>query len=239
MNDSVVSPYACPALNASTFASARSGRLANFSRRNRSVPSVGRWYIHDSRPRANMFFARSASFLRQAGLLQRAAGQRRHRDLVHRVALERAVVQRRAVVADLGQVPLGELVGVDDQDAARGQVGDVRLQRGGVHRDQHVRAVAGGEDVVVREVQLERRHTRQRPGGRADLRREVREGGQVVAERRGLRGEPVAGQLHAVAGVTGEPDDDPVPGDDLACGAVGGRHVAAGPRVDAGGCIRG
>ena len=44
-------------------ASARSGRRANFSRRNRSVPSLGRWYIHDCRPSANMFLDRSASFL--------------------------------------------------------------------------------------------------------------------------------------------------------------------------------
>ncbi len=39
-----------------------SGLRANFSRRNRSVPSVGRLYIHDSRPSANMFLLRSASF---------------------------------------------------------------------------------------------------------------------------------------------------------------------------------
>ncbi len=44
-------------------ASAMSGFLANFSRRNASVPSVGRWYIHDSSPSANMFLHRSASFL--------------------------------------------------------------------------------------------------------------------------------------------------------------------------------
>ena len=43
------------------FASAICGFLANFVRRNFSVPSVGRWYIHDSRPSANMFFDRSAS----------------------------------------------------------------------------------------------------------------------------------------------------------------------------------
>lgn len=44
-------------------ASASSGFLANFSRRKASVSAVPRWYIHDSRPSANMFFARSASFL--------------------------------------------------------------------------------------------------------------------------------------------------------------------------------
>ena len=54
------------------------------------------------------------------------------------------------------------------------QVAEVRLQRGGVHRDEHVRAVAGGEDVVVGEVDLEPRDAGERAGGRADLGREVR-----------------------------------------------------------------
>jgi hypothetical protein len=31
---------------------------------------------------------------------------------------------------------------------------------------------------------------------------------KVIAEERGLGGEPVAGQLHAVTGVTGKADDD-------------------------------
>lgn len=43
------------------FAAAMSGFLANFEVRNFSVPSVGRWYIHDKRPSANMFLLRSAS----------------------------------------------------------------------------------------------------------------------------------------------------------------------------------
>lgn len=43
------------------FASAMSGFFANFCRRKVSVPAVGRWYIHDSRPSANMFLLRSAS----------------------------------------------------------------------------------------------------------------------------------------------------------------------------------
>lgn len=43
------------------FAAAICGFFANFDLRNRSVPSVGRWYIHDSRPSANMFFERPAS----------------------------------------------------------------------------------------------------------------------------------------------------------------------------------
>ena len=68
----------------------------------------------------------------------------------------------------------------------------------------------GGQDVVVGEVQLEGRDAGQRALRGADLGREVREGREVVAEDRGLLGEPVAGELHAVAGVAGDPDDDPV-----------------------------
>ena len=44
-------------------ASRISGLRANLALRNVTVPSVGRLYSQDSRPRANMFFARSASFL--------------------------------------------------------------------------------------------------------------------------------------------------------------------------------
>ena len=60
-NASVVSPNAYPVWKALTFASAISGRLANFERRNAIVPSVGRPKSHDISPSANMFFARSAS----------------------------------------------------------------------------------------------------------------------------------------------------------------------------------
>ena len=211
-------------------ASARSGRRANFSRRNRSVLSCGRWYIQDSSPSANMFFARSASFL------DRPVPSSAPRV---RVAIATGCTwycssepssSGLRLVADLGQVALAELVGVGDQHAAGGQVGDVRLERGRVHRDQHVRPVARGQDVVVGEVQLERRHAGQGAGGRADLGREVGQRRQVVAERGGLRGEPVAGELHAVARVAGEPDHDPVALDHggrgrPVDGGIRGRHV--------------
>ena len=39
-----------------------SGFLANLDSRNVIVPSAGRLYSQDSRPSANMFLARSASF---------------------------------------------------------------------------------------------------------------------------------------------------------------------------------
>ena len=43
---------------------------------------------------------------------------------------------------------------------------------------------------------------------------------EVVAEQRAGAGEPVAGELHAVAGVAGEADDDPI--EALGDGAPGG-----------------
>ena len=57
---------------------------------------------------------------------------------------------------------------------------------------------------------LEGRDAGQGAGRGADLGREVRQRGQVVAEQRAGAGEAVAGELHAVAGVAGEADDDPV-----------------------------
>ena len=51
-----------PALKAATFASRIASLLANFFSIHRMVTSVGRPYIHDTSPRANMFFDRSASF---------------------------------------------------------------------------------------------------------------------------------------------------------------------------------
>ena len=55
---------------------------------------------------------------------------------------------------------------------------------------------------------LEGRDPSQRPGRGPDLGREIGERGQVVAEHRSGVGEPAAGELHPVAGVAREPDDD-------------------------------
>jgi hypothetical protein len=66
----------------------------------------------------------------------------------------------------------------------------------------------------------------QRPGRRPDLRREVGHGRQVVAEAGGHAREAVTGELHAVARVTGEADDDPVDGDGFGGGSA---HVVSLP----------
>ncbi len=151
----------------------------------------------------------------QARVLQGLQRQRGQRHRVDAVRLQRAVLQGVGGVAHLGHRALGELVGVDDDLRAPRQVRQVRLQGGRVHRHQHVGGVTGGEDVVVREVKLERRDAGQGAGGRADLGREVGQRGEVVAERRRLGGEAVTGQLHTVTGVTGEADDHPLQSPDL------------------------
>jgi hypothetical protein len=57
-------------------------------------------------------------------------------------------------------------------------------------------------------VELEAGDARERARRGADLGRKVREGGEVVAEHRRLRGEAAARQLHPVAGIPGEADHD-------------------------------
>ena len=57
------------------------------------------------------------------------------------------------------------------------------LEGGGVHRHQDVGVVPGREDVVVGNVDLEGGHPGHGPGRRPYLGREVRQGGQVVAEK--------------------------------------------------------
>jgi hypothetical protein len=143
-------------------------------------------------------------------VLQRLDRHARQRQRVHVVGVEAAVVARVAGVTDLRQVALGELVGVEDDHGAARQVAQVRLERGGVHGDEDVRGVAGREHLVVGEVQLEAGDAGEGALRRADLRREVRQRGEVVPERSGLGGEPVARQLHAVPRIACEADDDTI-----------------------------
>ena len=146
------------------------------------VDSVGRPYIHDSRPSANMFFARLASLRDSPNSLTASTVMSVSSNGVHVVLGEGVVLERVLGVAGLVQVAGGEVVGVDDDRRALLDVREVGLERGRVHRDQHVGGVAGREDVVVGEVHLERRDARERALGGADLGREVRQRREVVAE---------------------------------------------------------
>ena len=140
--------------------------------------------------------------------LQGLDGHRGDRYGVHVVLLKGVVLKRAALIADLGQVPLSELIGVDDQVAAPGQVLDVGFQGGRVHRDEHVRRVPRREDIVVGELQLETRNACQSACRGPDFGWEIRHGGQVIPEDGCLLGEPVSGELHAVTRIAGEPDND-------------------------------
>ena len=141
--------------------------------------------------------------------LQRLDRHRREGDRMHVEVGQRAVLERVRLVARLLQVPVVEGVGVDDDRPALREVAQVHLERRGVHRHEHARLVARREDVVVGEMDLEARHTGQRPGRRADLRREVGKRREVVPEDRRLAREAVTRELHPVTRVAREADDDP------------------------------
>ncbi len=141
-------------------------------------------------------------------LLDRRDRQRGHRHPVDAELAERAILERILGVARLLEVALGEGVLVDDDRGAAVELAEIRLERGRVHGHEHVRAVARGEDVAGGEVDLEGRDAGQRAGGGADLGREIRQRREVVAEHRRRVGEPAARELHPVAGVSGEANDD-------------------------------
>ena len=61
---------------------------------------------------------------------------------------------------------------------------------------------------MIGDADLKRRNPRQGSGGGPDLRGKLGKRGEVVSEERTGRGESVSGELHSVAGVTGEPDDE-------------------------------
>ena len=137
---------------------------------------------------------------------------------------ERAVLERIGLIAGLGEVAGAELALVGDDQAAGLQIVDIGLERGRVHRDQHVGRVAGGLDRGRAEIDLEGGDPEGRALRRADLGREIGEGGEIVAGQRGREGELAAGQLHAVAAVAGEADDDRFRRD-IGAGLLGGEKM--------------
>ena len=143
-------------------------------------------------------------------------GEAGHRHLDHPVAVEAAIVEgvrrraRRTVIAGLEQVALLEGVLVDDQRPPDLEPAEVGAQRRRVHRHQHVRFVAGRGDRVVGDVHLEAGDAVHGAGRGADLGRELGQRREVVAVLGGHRGESVAGELHPVAGVSGEAHDHPI-----------------------------
>ncbi len=128
-------------------------------------------------------------------------------DLHHPEMVELVAAERAGVVARLLQVALAEGSGVDDQGARGPEVGHVHLEGGRVQRHQYVELVAGRAHPLAAELDLEGGDAEGGADRCADLRRKVREGGEIGAAQGGFLGEAAAGELHAVAAVAGEADD--------------------------------
>ena len=143
----------------------------------------------------------------EAEIFQRGARELGEFDRKEAIAVERMILERVHGHVRLAQIRFAEVVDIDDQDAVGLEVGEVHLQRGGIHGDQRVDAIAGRVDVVRREMDLEAADARKRARRGANFGRVVGKRGEIVAvERDGIR-ELAAGDLHAVAGIAAEPDD--------------------------------
>jgi len=85
----------------------------------------------------------------------------------------------------------------------------MHLQRGRIHGDQDVQIFTGSDDVAVGEMHLEAADATDAALRGADLGREVGQSDDVVALAGGFGSESATGELHAVAGISGEPHDYP------------------------------
>ena len=202
-----------PALKAARLASRHDlGFLAKRCSIQSRVGSTGRVYIQESSPRAKKFFDRSASRGLAPGLLGRLDASARSSAPRRRVKpSSEPSVERVGGVAGLVQVALVEGVAVDDERAAGLQVARLALRAAGF-----IATSTSGASPGVRMSwsemwtwkrgdagQRARPGPGSRPGSRAGWPGRCRTGALTL-------GEPVAGELHAVAGVAGEADDDPV-----------------------------
>ena len=91
----------------------------------------------------------------EAEVLQRAASELGQFDRKEAIGVERMIFERADFYLSLTQIVFLEVVEVDDQDAVGFEVREIHFQRGGIHGDQDIDAVAGGVHVVRRKVNLE------------------------------------------------------------------------------------
>ena len=158
-----------------------------------------------------------------AGSLDGLAHEPLEVDLDHAVVLDRAVGERIRLPAGAIEIRLLEGRFVEDEQAAALQIGQVHLQGRRIHGHERVRLVAGRVDLVSGELDLVARHAGGRAGRRPDLRRIIREGGQIVAVEGGFAGEFRPRELHAIARIACEPHDG-ILDVDVGPGRGGNRH---------------
>src|SRR5262249_29726087 len=127
-------------------------------------------------------------------------------DAENPVSLQAAILQRIRFIARLVQVARAKAVRVDNQDAARLEVFEVRLEGGRVHRHQGVEPIARCVDIRATEMDLKAGDAGQGAGRGANFGRKVGQGADVVAQDGGGVGELGTGQLHAVTRVAAKPN---------------------------------
>ena len=123
---------------------------------------------------------------------------------------EDAVLERVVDVAGLHEFGRHERVAVGDEQTARRQVGQMKLERGRVHGDERVEPIADGMDRVIGEADLKRVNRFEAAVRRPDLARQQRDRVHVVADPVRCGGELQPGEKHAVARVAGEAERDGV-----------------------------
>jgi hypothetical protein len=107
----------------------------------------------------------------------------------------------------LAQIVVRKSVAVDDEDAVRFQVLDVRLEGGGIHRHQHVDGVSGRKYVARGKLNLEAAYSGKGARRGANFGWVIGKRCQVVSVERHRIGELVARNLHAVAGVSAKAEN--------------------------------
>ena len=163
------------------------------------------------RPSAKKFLVRSFCLRRHLEALERALVERRDRDLEHGELLERAVRRagstRRPPSSGSAAVN-ASLLTISVPPAGRSPM--FVLSAAGFIATSTSGASPGVWMSLALKLIWKPETPGQRAGGGPDLRREVGERADVVAEDGGGPGELGAGELHAVAGVAGEPDGDAI-----------------------------
>ncbi len=145
-------------------------------------------------------------FLTQPEPVDGVSRQLGHVDAEQLIGVEAAVFQRIRIEACLLDSLWIEGVFIHDQNSARFEVGQVRLQRGGVHRDQRIQLIAGRKNVGRREMKLKSADASQGSPRGTNFGREIGKGRHVIAgQRRGI-GHLRAGKLHSITGVTSKSD---------------------------------
>ena len=122
------------------------------------------------------------------------------------IFVERMIFERVGSHLRFAQIGFRKCVGVDDQYSVGFQIGQVHLQGGGIHDDEHIDRIAGRKNLIRGKMQLITADAGKGARGSANFSGEVREGGDIVAVKRDGVGELAARNLHTVARVSGKTD---------------------------------